>query len=567
MNSAPLLDVSVIVPVYNAEHTVRHCFDSLCEQTFDSNRMEIIAVDDCSTDGSGAICDEYDAKYDFFHAIHHEENSGGTCAPRNTGTNAAKGEYILFADADDWYGPEAFQRLYDHAKEWDSEYVLGKPVFVNRTDRRGWVAFARGDRPTFVDLNIRENLELCQTWGPWARLVKRSVIVDNDITFDPEILYQGDQVWNLEVLRVAKRPCIANDYEYYFLRRDKGVGSWTRAEASTPHKSPESVFRTLNKIVDLVESDEANLDPNNKVWLKLFNHNVRGALLNTDKAAQFDEERYPDRGQEFKDKIWERVEKYYSAPVRRKLALVHVCWYDAIAAGLGYDYEDTIKYYVGQKIKDGGTLERIEKHSAQAFDINENLHYLSQEALNRLLAVQACNYELFFDYENNSEGASLVEGDLWASLYITDDFTINMFVKDPANSDEFIQLDTFTYSPVPWGEDYQMRAKWQAALPEDVQFPLEQNSLKFSVSFRGETLYEAPVMPWDGERGKPQTIPAQYKIREKKLLAEKNALIAENKELNTELHEAKRTLKKVTDSRSWRYTRFIRSMLGHTEFD
>ena len=142
-----------------------------------------------------------------------------------------------------------------------------------------------------------------------------------------------------------------------------------------------------------------------------------------------------------------------------------------------------------------------------------------------------------------------------------------MFVKDPANSDEFIQLDTFTYSPVPWGEDYQMRAKWQAALPEDVQFPLEQNSLKFSVSFRGETLYEAPVMPWDGERGKPQTIPAQYKIREKKLLAEKNALIAENKELNTELHEAKRTLKKVTDSRSWRYTRFIRSMLGHTEFD
>lgn len=93
--------VSIIVPVYNAAKYLRRCVDSLLAQTYDP--IEIILVDDGSTDGSAAICDEY--KKDARVRVIHQENHGASAA-RNAGLDAMCGEYVMFVDSDDYVSPE-----------------------------------------------------------------------------------------------------------------------------------------------------------------------------------------------------------------------------------------------------------------------------------------------------------------------------------------------------------------------------------------------------------------------------------------------------------------------------
>ena len=90
--------ISVVVPVYNVRPWLRRCLDSVLAQTFTD--WECILVDDGSTDGSGAVCDEYAARDPRFTVIHKE--NGGVSSARNAGLDAAKGEYIQFLDSDDW---------------------------------------------------------------------------------------------------------------------------------------------------------------------------------------------------------------------------------------------------------------------------------------------------------------------------------------------------------------------------------------------------------------------------------------------------------------------------------
>ena len=99
--------ISVIVPVYNAEKYLRACLDSLRQQRYSA--IEVWMVDDGSTDGSGAICDEYEAADSRFHAVHQQ--NAGVSAARNAGIRMAGGKYIGFIDSDDWIEPEFYETL------------------------------------------------------------------------------------------------------------------------------------------------------------------------------------------------------------------------------------------------------------------------------------------------------------------------------------------------------------------------------------------------------------------------------------------------------------------------
>ena len=95
--------VSVIVPVYNVEAYLRECLDSVVGQTLEFDRIELIAIDDGSTDGSGRMLDAYAARCAM--TVRHEPNSGGAGRPRNVGLDLATGQYVFFLDADDYWGP------------------------------------------------------------------------------------------------------------------------------------------------------------------------------------------------------------------------------------------------------------------------------------------------------------------------------------------------------------------------------------------------------------------------------------------------------------------------------
>lgn len=99
--------ISIIVPVYNAEQYLEKCLDSILAQTY--SELEIILVDDGSTDTSGTICDAYAAR-DSRIIVHHQKNTGQAGA-RNYGLDIAKGEYIGFVDSDDWVAPEMYETM------------------------------------------------------------------------------------------------------------------------------------------------------------------------------------------------------------------------------------------------------------------------------------------------------------------------------------------------------------------------------------------------------------------------------------------------------------------------
>ena len=112
--------ISIIVPIYNMEHLMRRCIDSLLSQTFTD--YELLLIDDGSKDGSWRICQEY-AHKDVRISIFHKEN-GGLSDARNYGLSKAIGKYTIFADPDDWVEPTMLAELYQKAKETDADMVI-----------------------------------------------------------------------------------------------------------------------------------------------------------------------------------------------------------------------------------------------------------------------------------------------------------------------------------------------------------------------------------------------------------------------------------------------------------
>lgn len=123
--------ISVIVPVYNVGEYLRQCVDSILSQTY--SNLEIIAVNDGSTDGSGAILDEYREKDIRLIAIHQENQ--GVSAARNKGLDVATGDYIAFVDADDYIHPEMYEKLVKALEDnqADISFCTRKRVYQNGT--------------------------------------------------------------------------------------------------------------------------------------------------------------------------------------------------------------------------------------------------------------------------------------------------------------------------------------------------------------------------------------------------------------------------------------------------
>lgn len=120
--------VSVIVPVYNADSYLSECLDSVLRQSFSD--FEVIVVDDGSTDKSGYVCDTY-AKRDKRIRVYHVEN-GGVSSARNTALDYAKGEYVIFLDADDfWTSDDCLETLVNEAVLHDADIVRGEYIAVD----------------------------------------------------------------------------------------------------------------------------------------------------------------------------------------------------------------------------------------------------------------------------------------------------------------------------------------------------------------------------------------------------------------------------------------------------
>lgn len=120
-----MIDISIIVPVYNVEELLPRCVESIMAQT--KKNIEIILVDDGATDGSGAVCDAYAKKDERIRVIH--KLNGGLTSAWKAGVQVSAGAYLGFIDSDDWIDADMYERMWESAEKYDSDVVVCGLVF------------------------------------------------------------------------------------------------------------------------------------------------------------------------------------------------------------------------------------------------------------------------------------------------------------------------------------------------------------------------------------------------------------------------------------------------------
>ncbi|MFE9102451.1 glycosyltransferase family 2 protein [Actinomadura geliboluensis] len=213
--------VSVIVPVYDCRGTVGRALESVFTQSLPAGRVEIIAVDDGSTDGGAELLDGLARDHEQLTVV-HQANSGGPGAPRNRGLERASGEYVFFLDADDRLGPEALERMTAMAERNGTDIVLGRQVGTG--GRKVPRVFGRTIERTHVldpgcDLFPRMSLAALQ-------LFRRSLVERAGLRFTEGLLSHEDQLFTTGAYLHASGVSVLADYDcYYWAAREDGTSS------------------------------------------------------------------------------------------------------------------------------------------------------------------------------------------------------------------------------------------------------------------------------------------------------------------------------------------------------
>jgi glycosyltransferase involved in cell wall biosynthesis len=208
-------DVSVIIGAYEAMPYLVDCLASVEAQTIDPGRVEIIAVDDGSTDGTGEYLEEFAARAAMPVTVIRQENSGGPSGPRNVGLGRAAGRYVFFLDADDRLGAEALERMVATADRNGTDVVLGRVEGVNRTAPKSmWHETL--ERTDVFSSNIKFTLSA-------QKLFRREMIERHGMRFDESLRTGEDALFTMEAYLRADGISVIADYTcYYLVGREDG---------------------------------------------------------------------------------------------------------------------------------------------------------------------------------------------------------------------------------------------------------------------------------------------------------------------------------------------------------
>ena len=179
--------VSIIIPVYNSENTLRTCLDSILAQTMTD--YECLLIDDGSKDSSGSICDEYAVKDKRFRVFHKE--NGGVSSARNVGLDNAKGEWITFVDSDDSVEESFLESLYN--------FGSGSLKICNFTGD-GHKDYSEEYSNVETSLVITKLLDGNLVWTPWGKLFASTIINEHNLRFDIKLRLGEDTVFCWEYL-------------------------------------------------------------------------------------------------------------------------------------------------------------------------------------------------------------------------------------------------------------------------------------------------------------------------------------------------------------------------------
>lgn len=279
-------EVSLIIPAYNAENYIVRSIDTVLAQSFLD--LEIIIVDDGSTDTTPDIIDWYAGKYSNIMAIH--QKNGGTPAARNAGINYANGEYIGFMDNDDMIRPDMITRLYNAIRKNNCDIAV---TSVYQITDNGYERFMCYPIETDISLTIDEFFKMHFLKGcmfaviVWNKLYRASLV--KNYLF-PVLLYD-DEAWTPYILSYAENICYLNDclYEYdRCIRNNTQIDEWI-------NRPKDELFKIHKKTI--------------MFYLKNGNHKRRGLLKQLAKRQLYEMGDAYDY-EEYK-KLWEQIEETF----------------------------------------------------------------------------------------------------------------------------------------------------------------------------------------------------------------------------------------------------------------
>lgn len=206
--------VSVIVPVYNAEEYIGATLDSIINQDF--NSYEVIVIDDGSTDSSPQIINEKLTKSTVDYKIIRQENAGVSSA-RNRGIEESIGEYLVFIDADDYVTGNHLSELYN------GETDFSMVQFIKKENDKLSAPHHFPVESMTCDEFIKKELRMEMPFNFWQLMYKSSIINENNIRFNPDLIYGEDIDFALRALLWGDEVAISNEATYYYIQHSQSA--------------------------------------------------------------------------------------------------------------------------------------------------------------------------------------------------------------------------------------------------------------------------------------------------------------------------------------------------------
>ena len=251
--------ITVVIPAYNIETLLEKCVSSVAKQDYPKDKLEIIVVDDGSTDSTGALCDELASKYENVTALHKE--NGGSSSARNLGLKHASGDYIGFVDSDDYVDSRMYRELAEAAVKYDADMVqISRDEISEDGQRLPDVVIPPSD---ITELSSEEQLKklLLHTGdASFCTKITRKSIFDGGLKFPEGELNEDFRLMIDALPKVNKLIVLPNQYYHVFYR----LGSNSRKKAEDKDYFPSvftDIVRNADVALDIVKEKYKNLVP------------------------------------------------------------------------------------------------------------------------------------------------------------------------------------------------------------------------------------------------------------------------------------------------------------------